>query len=113
MMIEWFRRPELPGRRVVADETMLQTGATMTDATTKALYTIREAADLLLVSPALVYALCASRKIRHERHGLKRGRIRIPQDALDEYRRLQTVEAAAPPPPATPEAPIKLKHLRL
>jgi hypothetical protein len=25
--------------------------------------------------------------IRHERHGLGRGTIRIPQDALDEYRR--------------------------
>jgi excisionase family DNA binding protein len=64
--------------------------------------TVKQAAGKLGVSPALVYALVAARRIRHERHGLGRGRIRIAEDALDEYRRRQTVEVAeavvAPPP---------------
>ena len=33
-------------------------------------------------------------RIRHERHGMGRGTIRIPEDALDEYRQTVTVEAA-------------------
>ncbi|MEI7684652.1 MAG: helix-turn-helix domain-containing protein, partial [Planctomycetota bacterium] len=71
----------------------------MTESKTEKLFTIREAADVLGVSQALIYALCSSRKIRHERHGLNRGRIRIPQDALDEYRRGRTVDVKNPPPP--------------
>jgi hypothetical protein len=41
----------------------------------------------------LVYALVAAKRIRHERHGLRRGAIRIPEDALEEYRRKCTVAA--------------------
>jgi excisionase family DNA binding protein len=63
---------------------------------------VKQAAERLGVSTKLVYALCASRRLRHERHGLGRGRIKIPQDALEEYRRSVTVgvgrEAAASPP---------------
>lgn len=55
--------------------------------------TVKEAATLLGISTALVYALVAARKIRHERHGLGRGAIRIPEDALEEYRRRHTIEA--------------------
>lgn len=55
--------------------------------------TVKQAARRLGVSPALVYALVAARRIRHERHGLRRGAIRIPEDALDEYRRRQTFDA--------------------
>lgn len=77
------------------------------------LYTVREAAAALGVSPALVYGLCSERKIRHERHGLKRGRIRIPQDALDEYRRSRTVEVSVPPPLPLARAPLRLNHLKL
>ena len=54
--------------------------------------TVREAAERLGVSQALIYALVSARKIRHERHGLRRGAIRIPDDALDEYRRRCTVD---------------------
>lgn len=55
--------------------------------------TVKEAAVRLGVSAATVYQLCAARRIRHERHGLGRGTIKIPDDALDEYRRSVTVEA--------------------
>ena len=73
---------------------------------------VRETAERLGISPALVYGLCARKRIRHERHGLGRGTIRIPEDALEEYRKGVTVgvtEAASVPPPRT----VKLRHLRL
>jgi excisionase family DNA binding protein len=53
--------------------------------------TVRQAAEELRVSPQLVYTLCARKRIRHLRHGLGRGTIRIPEDALEEYRRSATV----------------------
>jgi excisionase family DNA binding protein len=68
---------------------------------------VAEAAKELGVSAGTVYALCAARKLRHERHGLGRGRIKIPEDALAEYRRSVTVgveREAASPPPAPPNA---------
>ena len=78
-----------------------------------ALLTVKQAAERLGVSQALVYALCEQKRIRHERHGLGRGTIRIPEDALEEYRKGVTVgvsqEAASVPPPK----PIKLRHLHL
>jgi len=48
------------------------------------------------VSQALVYALVAARKIRHQRHGLRRGAIRIPEDALAEYQARCTVDVGEP-----------------
>ena len=63
---------------------------------------VRQAAERLGVSPSLVYALCASKRLAHERHGLGRGKILIPEGALEEYRRRQTVAAGGAPgrPPA-------------
>ena len=55
------------------------------------MYLVREAAKELGISNALMYSLCAAGKIRHERHGLGRGTIRIPEDALEEYRKTVTV----------------------
>jgi len=55
------------------------------------LFTVKETAGLLNVSIDLVYQLVACRKIRHERIGLGRGRIRIPEDALDEFRARATI----------------------
>ena len=75
----------------------------MTEKTDR-LLKVAEAADRLGISLAVVYALCSARKIRHERHGLKRGKILIPESALEEYRKLRTVEveeerrSEAPPP---------------
>jgi excisionase family DNA binding protein len=68
------------------------------------LLTVAETSDRLGISLAVVYALCSARKIRHERHGLKRRKILIPESALEEYRRDRTVEVEeerrkeAPPP---------------
>lgn len=76
--------------------------------------TVKEAAARLGVSANLVYTLCARAKIRHERHGLGRGVIRIPPEALDEYRKQATVagtSGAATPPPAPPR--VKLSHIKL
>jgi excisionase family DNA binding protein len=68
------------------------------------MYTVSGAAKELGVSLSLVYALCAAGKIRHERHGLGRGTIRISAAALEEYRR----DAAVRPPGPV----VRLKHLR-
>jgi len=77
------------------------------------LLTVRAAAERLGVSTALVYALCAARKIRHERHGLRRGRIKIPEDALEEYRQQQTVPTSEGPrrEVTLPRPRLKLRHL--
>jgi excisionase family DNA binding protein len=73
-------------------------------------FSVAEAAKELGVSAGTVYGLCAGKKLRHERIGLGRGRIKIPEDALEEYRRSVTVgtERAASLPP-TPR--VRLKHL--
>lgn len=67
---------------------------------------VNDAAKELGISPSLVYRLCASGKIRHERHGLGRGTIRIPRDALDEYRRAAEVKCV-------PWATGELRHISL
>ena len=76
-------------------------------------WTVKGAASELNVSPALVYALCKSGRIRSERHGLTgRGAIRIPDGALAEYRERAgagTPVVLAPAPPPLPA----LKHLNL
>lgn len=66
---------------------------------------VKQTAKELGISQSLVYGLCAVGKIRHERHGLGRGTIRIPREALDEYRKRAE---------ATPKAEIVgLKHITL
>jgi excisionase family DNA binding protein len=78
--------------------------------------TVREAAEALEVSSGLVYRLLAAGKIRHERHGLGRGAIRIPPGALDEYRRSCTVgvrQEAAAASPSKPTLSVRLKHVHL
>jgi excisionase family DNA binding protein len=68
-------------------------------------YTVKEASRYLGLSPSLVYGLCSRKRVRHERHGLGRGKILIPEDALEEYRRSVTVaaERGAPSAPPAPE----------
>jgi excisionase family DNA binding protein len=75
------------------------------------LYTVPEAAELLRLCPGSVYALCRLGKIRHERHGQRRGKILIPEDALEEYRKGGTVGAEEAKPPPAPK-PVRLTHLR-
>lgn len=67
-------------------------------------YTVKTAAEELGISVALTYALVAAKKLRHERHGLRRGTIRIPEDAIEEYRRSVTEEAVT-------AGPRRFKHL--
>ncbi len=73
--------------------------------------TVKQAAVRLGVSPALVYSLCAARRIRHRRVGLGRGKILIPEDALEEFGQKCTIgaEEVSVPPPPRPR--VKLKHL--
>lgn len=67
--------------------------------------TVRQAAERLAISPALIYALCSAGKLRHERYGLKRGTIRIPEDALEEYRKAATQAPITPPPSVASSLP--------
>jgi len=69
--------------------------------------TIKEAAAALRISLSLTYQLCKRGKIRCMRHGLGRGTIRIPADAIQEYRQRCTVDAEAEsaPPEETPAEP--------
>jgi excisionase family DNA binding protein len=70
-------------------------------------FSVAEAARELGVSRATVYGLCGRKRLRHERHGLGRGTIRIPEDALDEYRRSVTVGATA-----AAHQPPKVRYFR-
>ncbi len=71
---------------------------------------VREAAARLEVSPATVYALVASGRLRCYRVGMGRGCIRISDDQLAAY--LESAEPVARPAP-TPAPRLRLKHLRL
>lgn len=71
------------------------------------LLSVQETADQLGISPGVVYGLCARKRLRHERHGLGRGTIKIPEDALDEYRQSVTVDVEQ----REGMPPVKLKHL--
>ena len=75
--------------------------------------TIHDAAQRLEVSPALVYSLVASGKLRSHRIGNGRGVLRISEDQLLAY--LMGTESA-PPTVIMPAAAVrrpKLKHLVL
>jgi excisionase family DNA binding protein len=67
---------------------------------------VKQAAERLGVSQSLIYSLCAARRLRHFRVGVGRGTIRIPEEALEEVKRVtaaKTDEALA----------AGLKHLSL
>lgn len=76
------------------------------------LLTIAEAAEVLHVSASTVRGLCKKRKIRHERHGVGRGAIRIPDDAIAEYRMGATVPPGELPKTPQPK-PRRLRNLSL
>ena len=73
--------------------------------------TVKATAKELGISVSLVYGLIAAGKIRHERHGLGRGTIRIPAEAMDEYRLGCTVGQDVKP--TTPKQTVRLQHLRV
>ena len=62
--------------------------------------TVNEAAPVLRLSTASVYALCAAKKLRHQRVGVGRGKILIPPDAIREYLARGTVRSAEAHPAA-------------
>ena len=74
------------------------------------LLTVKQAADALGISLALAYNLCQQKRIRHERHGLRRGVIRIPEDAIEEYR--ESVTVAVQPSDYQPAKTKTYKHLK-
>lgn len=67
------------------------------------MFTVKQAAHELGVSPTLVYAMCAARRLRHYRVGLGRGKIVIPEDAVEEYLEARTVGPGTPKKAAAPE----------
>jgi excisionase family DNA binding protein len=75
--------------------------------------TVKQAAERLGISPALVYGWCNAGLLPHHRLGLPghRGCIRIAEADLDAFLVSQKREGRrqAPPPPGKP--PIRLKHL--
>ena len=60
--------------------------------------TVKEAAVELRLSVATVYALCAARKLRHQRVGVGRGKVLVPFDAISEYLAKGTVPSSEPHP---------------
>jgi excisionase family DNA binding protein len=74
-------------------------------------YSVKQAAEYLGLSASLIYGLCSQRRLRHERHGLGRGKIIIPEDALEEYRKSVTVQAQGAAAFLPPTARVKLRHL--
>ena len=72
--------------------------------------TVAQAAIKLEVSQSTVYGLVAAGKLRHVRVGLRRGVIRIPDDAIEEYLAHCTFGVREDRPAA---AVPKLRHLRL
>jgi excisionase family DNA binding protein len=81
------------------------------------LLTVKEAAEALRVSEATVRALVGRKLLRHERVGVGRGRIRIPVDAIEEYRKNRTVAAVGGegtrPAPAARKTKHAFKHIRV
>ena len=74
------------------------------------LLTVKDTATRLGISPGLVYSLAAGRKLRLVRIGNGRGRIRIPEEAIEEYLARSTF---APAGAAKVERAGRLRHLRL
>ena len=71
--------------------------------------TVKEAATKLEVSPALVYSLIAAGKLRYCRVGHGRGRLRIQEDAVEEYLARCTFAVKEQKP--VPSMP-RLKHIQ-
>jgi hypothetical protein len=52
--------------------------------------------------------LCSQRRLRHIRVGIRRGVLRIPEDALEEFQESCRVETSS-----GANRPMPLKHLKL
>jgi excisionase family DNA binding protein len=82
-------------------------------------FTVREAARRIGVSPNLVYGWCAAGLLRHYRFGApgRRGKILIAEDDWAAFIAARKVDAteARPPAPAAGRTPSgsPLRHLRI
>ena len=74
------------------------------------LLTVKQAAERLGVSPGLIYTLISGRRLRFVRIGNGRGRLRVGEDAIEEYLARSTF---APQEPNAVPVRVKLKHLKL
>ncbi|HEX3151160.1 MAG TPA: helix-turn-helix domain-containing protein [Gemmataceae bacterium] len=74
--------------------------------------TVKAAALRMNVSEKTIYALCAAKKLRHVRVGVRNGKLLVPDDAIEDYLRSNTVSGAASVP-APRAAKVKLQHLRV
>jgi excisionase family DNA binding protein len=79
----------------------------------EAVLTVKQAAERMGVSAATVYLLCASRRLRHTRVGLRRGKIAITEHAVEEYLKGREVGPASPKPPPAPRPRIRFEHLKI
>ncbi len=77
------------------------------------LLTVKQTAEILGVSTGLIYAMVSARKIDHVRVGLGRGIIRIPEEAIEEYRKRNSVLAEDARRTEMPIMPPVLKHLKV
>ncbi|MFO0966425.1 MAG: helix-turn-helix domain-containing protein [Gemmataceae bacterium] len=78
------------------------------------LLTIKQAAELLAVSPGLVYSLCAKGKLPHLRIGVGRGCIRFAAADLEAFLASQKRQLVPPASKSTPpRKKIKLAHLSM
>lgn len=77
------------------------------------MFTVRAAARELKISVSLVYRLCRSGRITHERYGLGRGVIRISAAALTAFRLSCTTGGTSLPHPKKKVTRQKFEHLKL
>lgn len=72
--------------------------------------TVKQTAERLEISAAVVYGLLTSGRLKHYRIGSGRGVYRIAEEHVREY--LASVERRdGPPPPAAPIMRVRLRHL--
>ncbi len=73
-----------------------------------AIFTVKQAAEQLGVTPATVYSLCGNRKLKHQRIGVGRGVIRIREEDLRAFSDGATVELESDSSPNT----TQLRHIK-
>src|SRR5690349_10036373 len=78
-----------------------------------AVLTVKQAALRMGVSAATVYLLCGTRRLRHTRVGLGRGKISITEEAVEEYLKGREVGPKKPEPPPVPRPRVRFEHLQI
>jgi excisionase family DNA binding protein len=66
---------------------------------------VKQASTVLSVAPATVYALVSQGRIKAHRFGLRRGTIRISEEALRDYQEAAQIEPK--------RFDVQLKHIKL